>query len=162
MSPGAGTEVFGDEAGLRRMLQVLVTRTHRRRRCAPNLSSAAAAAGSTSAWELGPDHGGYGQDRVPLAQPDGAAPHGGRLELEGGIGGFCRQTPAQRERMTELRRELEQAQQLGEAYARAGSGLRGRQLPDQPHKRLATSSSALVALSTALNPAVAGSPRRDP
>lgn len=118
IEPGAGTEVLGDEADLRRMLSVLVTQ--------------ASAGGAETevrirrqgdfikiSVELGPDVATTGElERRWLSRM--ATRHGGRVELEGGTQSVLLQADGasdQRE-VTELRRELAQAQQLGEAYAR--------------------------------------------
>jgi hypothetical protein len=123
IEPGAGTEVFGEEGELRRMLHVLVSQT--------NTDPTSAAASSPAItirrqdeWvkitvELGPDSSATAElERRWLSRM--AVRHGGRLELEGGTESVL--LPAdgasdQRE-VVELRKELEQAQQLGEAYAR--------------------------------------------
>lgn len=124
IEPGAGTEVFGEEAELRRMLHVLVSQT--------NSNPAVPSAGSSpevrirrqDQWvrisvDLGPDSSATAElERRWLSRM--ATRHGGRLELEGGTQSVL--LPAdgasdQRE-VVELRKELEQAQQLGEAYAR--------------------------------------------
>jgi two-component system OmpR family sensor kinase len=123
IEPGAGTEVFGEESELRRMLNLLVTQ-----------ASASAGAGSTAetvvtirrqgdlvriSVELGPDTSATGElERRWLSRM--ALRHGGRVELEGGTQSIYVQADGasdQRE-VNELRKELEQAQQLGEAYAR--------------------------------------------
>ncbi|MEB2324041.1 MAG: hypothetical protein OZ921_16130 [Sorangiineae bacterium] len=124
IEPGAGTEVFGEESDLRRMLHVLLSQTH----SDPGLGGAAAtpviSVRRDGHWvrigvELGPDS----SANLELEQRwlnRMAIRHGGRLELEGGTQSIF--LPAdgasdQRE-VAELRRELEQAQQLGEVYAR--------------------------------------------
>lgn len=124
MAPGEGTEVLGDEGELRRILHMLVNQTH------ANPSGA----GSTASPEieirrdgdfvkisvdLGPDSSATAElERRWLSRM--AVQHGGRLEFKGGRQAVF--LPAdgasdQRE-VVELRKELEQAQQLGEAYAR--------------------------------------------
>ncbi len=123
IEPGAGTEVFGEEGELRRMINVLVSQT--------NTDAGSSAASSLPVtirrqdeWvkitvELGPDSSATAElERRWLSRM--AVRHGGRLELEGGTESIL--LPAdgasdQRE-VVELRKELEQAQQLGEAYAR--------------------------------------------
>jgi len=123
IEPGGGTEVFGDEADLCRMLHVLVSQS----------SDPGAAIASTRSEirvrreddlvrisvELGPDRSATADvERRWLSRM--AMRLGGRLELEGGTQSLL--LPAdgasdQRE-MDALRRELEQARKLGEAYAR--------------------------------------------
>jgi two-component system OmpR family sensor kinase len=122
MQPGGGTEVFGEENELVRMLHVLL-----------NQSQAGPGAGASSpdagirregdfvkvSVDLGPDTSGTTDlERRWLSRM--AVRYGGRLEFDGGRQSMY--LPAdgasnQRE-LEELRKELEQAQQLGEAYAR--------------------------------------------
>ena len=123
IEPGGGTEVFGEEADLCRMLHVLVSQS----------SDPGADVASTRAEirvcreddlvrisvELGPDRSATADvERRWLSRM--AMRLGGRLELEGGTQSLL--LPAdgasdQRE-MDALRKELDQAQKLGEAYAR--------------------------------------------
>lgn len=118
MSPGAGTEVFGDEAGLRRMLQVLVTQGHTASTGGtPDLSIRRSGSWIHVGVELGPDTGATGGTEYRWLSRM-ALRHGGRLELEGGTQWLILPADASTEEMSELRKELEQAQQLGEAYAR--------------------------------------------
>lgn len=120
--PGDGTEVFGEENELRRMLHVLVNQTN---------ASSAETAGSASTdvrirrengWikisvELGPDVSATAElERRWLSRM--ATRQGGRLELEGGTQTIVLPAEGAGEEVLELRKELEQAQQLGEAYAR--------------------------------------------
>jgi signal transduction histidine kinase len=124
MEPGAGTEVFGEEAELSRMLLLLVGQTH------GNPTEPAVSAAPEvhirrqDHWvrisvALGPDTSASAElERRWLSRM--ATRYGGQLELEGGMQSVL--LPAdgasdQRE-VVELRKELEQAQQLGEAYAR--------------------------------------------
>lgn len=122
LEPGAGTEVFGEESDLRRMLQMLMTQT------APNAAvesiDSEVSIKREGDWirisvELGPDVSSNTEvERRWLSRM--AVRHGGRVELEGRVQAIL--LPAdgatdQRE-VAQLRKELEQAQQLGEAYAR--------------------------------------------
>lgn len=143
IEPGAGTEVLGEEGDLRRMLGVLV-------------SQASTGGAETELrirrqgdWvkisiELGPDVSASGElERRWLSRM--ATRHGGRVELEGGTQAVFLQADGasdQRE-VTALRRELEQAQQLGEAYARElatmlATGELGTEPPPVPQARDAT------------------------
>ncbi|MFO0569969.1 MAG: hypothetical protein U0263_30260 [Polyangiaceae bacterium] len=121
MDTGSGTEVFGEEQELRRMIHLLVSQTN----------STPADSGSArpdveirrdGEWlkisvELGPDSSATAElERRWLSRM--ATRHGGRLELEGGTETLFLPADRATEEMAELRRELEQAQQLGEAYAR--------------------------------------------
>ncbi len=115
IEPGKGTEVFGDEVELRRMLQLLLS-----------LGDASAQASirrdedaiHTSVL-LGPDSsGGSSTEHAFLHRM--ATRHGGRLELEGARVVLVLPADADLERreMEDLRRELVAAQEQGEAYAR--------------------------------------------
>jgi two-component system, OmpR family, sensor kinase len=115
IEPGAGTEVFGDEADLRRMVNLLVTQAG---------SQAVVHIRRHRDWvkitvDLGPDAAAIGElERRWLSRM--ATRHGGSFELDGGTQSILLQADGasdQRE-VHELRKELEQAQQLGEAYAR--------------------------------------------
>lgn len=121
--PGAGTEVAGDESELRRMLHVLVGQ-----------ASSTTGGGKDAAsvvhvrrdgeWvrvtaDLGPDISASSElERRWLNRM--AVRLGGHLDLEGGTLSLV--LPADESgdqvEMAGLRKELEQAQQLGEAYAR--------------------------------------------
>ncbi len=124
IEPGAGTEVFGEESELRRMLHVLVSQTNSNPAVPSASSSPEVHIRRQEQWvrisvELGPDSSATAElERRWLSRM--ATRHGGRLELEGGTQSVL--LPAdgasdQRE-VVELRKELQQAQQLGEAYAR--------------------------------------------
>jgi len=166
MAPGEGTEVFGDEGELRRILHMLVNQTH------ANPSGA----GSTASPEieirrdgdfvkisvdLGPDSSATAElERRWLSRM--AVQHGGKLEFKGGRQAVF--LPAdgasdQRE-VVELRKELEQAQQLGEAYARelasvfsSGIALSEAREP-APMPPGAERFAALVALAARLEPSL--------
>src|SRR6478609_877133 len=118
IEPGAGTEVFGDEQDLRRMLNMLVTQAGSTQGGAAEVKIRRQAEWVKISVELGPDAGAQELERRWLSRM--ATRHGGSVELEGGTQSIF--LPAdgasdQRE-VVELRKELEQAQQLGEAYAR--------------------------------------------
>lgn len=124
IEPGAGTEVFGEDGDLRRMLHVLLSQTHADPAVPSGSASPEVQIRRQDEWvrisvELGPDTSAtMDLERRWLSRM--AVRHGGRLELEGGMQTIL--LPAdgasdQRE-VVELRKELEQAQQLGEAYAR--------------------------------------------
>jgi two-component system OmpR family sensor kinase len=126
IEPGAGTEVFGDEQDLKRMLNLLVTQAGSSQAGSGPRDTGAGAEVTIrrqAEWvkisvELGPDAGAQELERRWLSRM--ATRHGGWVELEGGTQAIF--LPAdgasdQRE-VVELRKELEQAQQLGEAYAR--------------------------------------------
>lgn len=121
IEPGAGTEVIGDEHELRRMFHLLL-----------NQSTGGAGEGSTlrtielrrqDQWihirvDLGPDTAATSDvERRWLSRM--AVKHGGRLELHGRKQVVI--LPAEsssQEEVEQLKRELQQAQLLGEAYAK--------------------------------------------
>jgi signal transduction histidine kinase len=124
IEPGAGTEVFGEENELKRMLYVLVSQASAGSASPSDDTAPEVQIRREDHWvrisvDLGPDTAATGElERRWLSRM--AIRHGGRLELEGGTQSVL--LPAdgasdQRE-VVELRKELEQAQQLGEAYAR--------------------------------------------
>jgi two-component system OmpR family sensor kinase len=114
IEPGSGTEVFGDEAELRRMLQLLVEH----------------GSGSESqvaikregdmvkvAVVLGPDATATAEaERAWLSRM--ATRYGGRLDLEGGMEIFSLPADAERVERQALEKELDEARKQGEAYAR--------------------------------------------
>ena len=116
LEPGSGTEVFGEEADLRRMLQVLVGHGSglgsnivvRRDGDAVRVSVA-----------LGPDTSPTAEtERVWLGRM--AMRYGGRHELEGGneVLVFPAEEAAEASEREQLRRELDEARRQGEVYAR--------------------------------------------
>jgi two-component system OmpR family sensor kinase len=114
IEPGSGTEVFGDEAELRRMLQLLVEH--------------GSGAGSQVtirrdgdmvevAVVLGPDATATAEaERAWLSRM--ATRYGGRLDLEGGMEIFSLPADSERVEREALERELDEARKQGEAYAR--------------------------------------------
>jgi hypothetical protein len=121
IEPGSGTEVFGDEAELRRMLHLLLGQSTGN---LPTRSEAEITIRRQGDFvrigtNLGPDTSALGElEHRWLSRM--ALRHGGSIELEGGTQSILLQADGasdQRE-VTELRKELAEAQQLGEAYAR--------------------------------------------
>jgi two-component system OmpR family sensor kinase len=116
IAPGSGTEVFGDETELRRMLNVLVAQF--------SAAETEIRIGRQGDWirisiELGPDVATTGElERRWLSRM--ATRHGGWIELEGGTQTIFLQADgaSDKREVTELKKELAQAQKLGEAYAR--------------------------------------------
>ncbi len=117
VTPGQGTEVFGEPSELRRMLYVLVTQT-RTERALVHIER-------SGDWvklavELGPDvHVSLSMELRWLARM--AMRHGGRLELHGTRQELWLRAdePPERKELAALRDELEQARRLGVAYAQA-------------------------------------------
>jgi signal transduction histidine kinase len=120
MEPGAGTEVYGDENELRRMLHVLVTQNVPEVETVPIEVSVRRDADFVKVGvALGPDRSATAElERRWLTRM--AQRMGGHVELESGYQTLSLPADgasAQRE-VDALRKELAQAQQLGEAYAR--------------------------------------------
>jgi two-component system OmpR family sensor kinase len=116
IEPGAGTEVFGDESELRRMLHVMLGH---------GTGSGSAVTIRREGDEvvvvvtLGPDSSATADtERAWLARM--AIRYGGRYELEGGAEVLA--LPAEgveaRDDVAKLRKELDEARKQGEAYAR--------------------------------------------
>jgi two-component system, OmpR family, sensor kinase len=114
--PGSGTEIYGDEADLRRMIQVLIGHgsgegaavTVRREGDEVKVSVA-----------LGPDSSPTAEtERAWLSRV--AMRHGGRHELEGGseVLVFPADGASDRSESAALRKELDEARKQGEVYAR--------------------------------------------
>lgn len=123
LEPGAGTEVFGEETELRRMLHVLVSQPN----LGPGQSEASPAAVRVRrekdlvriTVDLGPDaSSGMEIERRWLARM--ATRAGGTVELEGGALSVLlpADASANKGEVEDLRKELAQAQQLGATYAR--------------------------------------------
>lgn len=116
IEPGSGTEVFGDEGEIRRMLHVLVGHgsgvgssvTVKREGDDVRVSVA-----------LGPDSSATAEtERAWISRM--ATRYGGRLELEGGNETLTlpAEDVAARDERDALRKELDEARRQGEAYAR--------------------------------------------
>jgi signal transduction histidine kinase len=167
IEPGSGTEVFGDEGELRRMLQVLVGANGPTGGVGelgtPDVSIRREAGEIRVSVTLGPDSSANAEtERAWLSRM--AVRYGGRLELEGGTESIL--LPAEgatEEREVEsLRRELEAAQRQGEAYARelaavfsysqSGAGPRFSSKPPETGVTL----SALSGMASALVPQIRG------
>jgi two-component system OmpR family sensor kinase len=118
IEPGAGTEVFGDEQDLRRMLNMLVTQAGSTQGGGAEVKIRRQAEWVKISVDLGPEAGAQELERRWLSRM--ATRHGGWVELEGGTQSifFPADGASEQREVVELRKELEQAQQLGEAYAR--------------------------------------------
>jgi two-component system OmpR family sensor kinase len=133
IEPGAGTEVFGDEADLRRMVNLLLTQASSGA-SQPEVHIRRQDDSVRISVDLGPEVAATGElERRWLSRM--ATRHGGRFELEGGTQSIFLQADGasdQRE-VHELRQELKQAQELGEAYARElASVLSGGEIRSEP------------------------------
>jgi hypothetical protein len=119
IEPGAGTEVFGEESDMRRMFHMLVNQDSNAQGGPSEVEIRRQGEWVKIAVQLGPDTVAAADvERRWMSRM--ATRYGGWVELEGGTQSIF--LPAdgasdQRE-VVELRKELEQAQQLGEAYAR--------------------------------------------
>jgi signal transduction histidine kinase len=116
IEPGGGTEVFGDESELRRMLHVVLGHGSGSG-CAVSIRREGDEV--VVAVVLGPDSSATADtERAWLSRM--AVRYGGRYELEGGTEVLA--LPAEgveaREDVAKLRRELDEARKQGEAYAR--------------------------------------------
>jgi len=122
IEPGSGTEVFGDEAELRRMMQVLLARSSGAQSAAgehPDVNIERSGKEVRVSVSLGPDTiGTRGAEHAWLNRM--AMRYGGRLELEGGKESlvFPAEGVSEQSEVEALRKELEEAQRQGEAYAR--------------------------------------------
>lgn len=123
IEPGSGTEVFGDETELRRMLQVLAGSTSpgadALREDTPELAIRREGAEIRVSVTLGPDSSANAEtERAWLSRM--AIRYGGRFELEGGTESILlpAEGATEQREVEALRRELEAAQRQGEAYAR--------------------------------------------
>ena len=113
-SSGSGTEVFGDEAELRRMLQLLVEHGSG---AGSQVSIRRDGDMVKVAVVLGPDATATAEaERAWLARM--ATRYGGRLDLEGGMEVFSLPADAERVEREALEKELDEARKQGEAYAR--------------------------------------------
>ena len=123
IAPGSGTEVFGEEMELRRMLQVLLAQTGSAQTAAvsehPEVSIERAGNEIRVTVTLGPDTSTTsGAEHAWLSRM--AMKYGGRLQLEGGQESltFPAEGAMERSEVEALRKELAEAQRQGEAYAR--------------------------------------------
>jgi signal transduction histidine kinase len=122
LEPGSGTEVFADEAELRRMFQVLVSLGGATGATGPGVAPLTVRRQGEDiriAVALGPDSSGAARmEQAWLHRM--AVKLGGSLHLEGGELALALPAGADQERreVNELRRELAAAQEQGEAYAR--------------------------------------------
>jgi hypothetical protein len=167
IEPGGGTEVFGDESELRRMLQVFVGSS------APTGGAAELGAPEVSirregshirvSVTLGPDSSAnVGTERAWLNRM--AVRYGGRVELEGGTESIVLPADgaAETREVESLRRELEAAQRQGEAYARELAAVftysQSQQVPhfSSVPPESSVSLSALTGLAAAIAPQLRG------
>lgn len=116
IEPGSGTEVYGDEADFRRMLQLLVGQG-----TGEGVSATVRRDGDEVriAVTLGPDVSPSAEtERAWLSRM--ALRYGGRHELEGGseVLAFPAEGAEARSEREALRRELDEARKQGEVYAR--------------------------------------------
>ncbi len=116
IEPGSGTEVFGDEAELRRMLQLLVTHGQGTEGA---ISVKRDGDDVKVGVVLGPDSSSSAEtERAWLSRM--ATRYGGKLELEGGMEmvSLPADGVSEKKEREALQKELEEARKQGEAYAR--------------------------------------------
>ncbi|HEU4535636.1 MAG TPA: hypothetical protein VFS00_16025, partial [Polyangiaceae bacterium] len=123
IEPGKGTDVFGDEGELRRMMQVLLSFGMTSAQSADSASSAVAIRREDETVRitvaLGPDSSATGETeqawlhRMALRYGGSLLLGGGQVTLE-----LPADTAEERRELEELRRELAAAQEQAEAYAR--------------------------------------------
>lgn len=121
LQPGSGTEVYGDEGELRRMVQMMVRQSELMHSGAdaPEVQLSRQGEYVRLSVALGPDAPGADRtERAWLARM--ALRYGGRLELNGGQETLFLPAAGAHDHteMEALRKELHEAQQQGEAYAR--------------------------------------------
>ena len=121
LQPGSGTDVFGDEGELRRMVQILLGQSDvaGEEEPIPTVYLARHGENVRMSVKLGPDATGTARtERAWLARM--ALRYGGRLELDGSNETLWLPAAGAQEHkeLEALRKELEEAQKLGEAYAR--------------------------------------------
>lgn len=122
IEPGSGTEVFGDESELRRMLQVLLAQSGGAQANQDENPDARIERSGNEvrvSVTLGPDTiGARGSEHAWLSRM--AIRYGGRLELESHQESlvFPAEGAQEKREVEALRKELEEAQRQGEAYAR--------------------------------------------
>ncbi|MDF2692046.1 MAG: Sensor protein basS/pmrB [Labilithrix sp.] len=117
IEPGSGTEVYGDEADLRRMIQVLVG--HSGGGEGASVTVRREGEDVRVAVALGPDSSPTAEtERAWLSRV--AIRYGGRHELEGGseVLIFPADGASDRSESAALRKELDEARKQGEVYAR--------------------------------------------
>jgi signal transduction histidine kinase len=115
IEPGSGTEVYGDEADFRRMIQVLIGHGTGEGSSVTVRRDGDDVRVSTT---LGPDSSPTGTERAWLSRM--ALRYGGRHDLEGGNETLVlpAEGAADRNEREALRRELDEARAQGEVYAR--------------------------------------------
>lgn len=114
IEPGSGTEVFGDEAELRRMMSLMIGH-------GSGTGSAVTVKRDGDevkiAVVLGPDStASFETERAWLSRM--AIRYGGRYELEGGMEIVALPADTERKAREQLEKELDEARKQGEAYAR--------------------------------------------
>ena len=116
IEPGSGTEVYGDEAELRRMLHVMVD--HAGGGAGTSVTVKRDGEEVKVGVALGPDSSASpGAERAYISRM--AIRYGGRYELEGSTEVlFLPADVGQRDEREALRRELDEAKKQGELYAR--------------------------------------------
>ena len=114
IEPGSGTEVFGDEAELRRMLSIMIGHGSG---TGQSVSVKREGDEVHVSVVLGPDSTASAEaERAWLSRM--AIRYGGRYQLEGGMEVVTLPADAERKEREQLEKELDEARKQGEAYAR--------------------------------------------
>jgi hypothetical protein len=114
IAPGSGTEVFGDEAELRRMLSLMIGHGSG---TGSSMSIKREGDEVKVSVVLGPDSTASAEtERSWLGRM--AIRYGGKYELEGGMETVTLPADAERKERQQLEKELDEARKQGEAYAR--------------------------------------------
>lgn len=119
IEPGAGTEVFGVETELRRVLDLLVCQSGSDTKSSPGIEVRRDGDWVIVSVAIGPE-GLSTRDLEHRWLNRMAARHGGRVEFAGNVTRLClpADSSSGQQEILQLRKELEQAQQLGAVYAR--------------------------------------------
>lgn len=119
IEPGAGTEVFGVENELRRVLALIVKQSGSDANTSSAIDIRRDSEWVTVSVSIGPE-GMSTRDLEHRWLNRMATRHGGRVEITGNVTRLYlpADTSSGQQEIRQLRKELEQAQQLGEVYAR--------------------------------------------
>jgi signal transduction histidine kinase len=154
LEPGSGTEIFAEEAELRRMFQVLLSMGAPTGEGGSAINVRHQGEQIRVEVELGPDSSAVSSlEKAWLHRM--AVRHGGQLAFEGNLVALGLPAGAEKRELDELRRELAAAQEQGEMYAREIAAMfaqKGQEEPAPQATRGPSLPSLCGALATALRP----------